>query len=193
MTDFWRRWHITLSSWFRDYVYIPLGGNRKGRKRSYINLFVVWLLTGIWHGANWTFIVWGLLYFCLLVIERIFDMSKVNKVVLHIYTLLMVNFLWIFFSADSLKDTVEYIGGMFGRYGFTLWDDASYFMLRQFGITFVIAILGCIPAVRSIIKALGDKNKVTHSLIIGGKIIVWILTFTYVIKGSYNPFIYFNF
>ncbi len=117
VTEFWRRWHISLSSWFRDYVYIPLGGNRVAKRRQVLNLFIVWILTGIWHGANWTFLVWGLMYFIVLLIERTMNTivkkpSKILKPLSHIYTMFIVVVGWVIFRSDSITKAVEYISEM---------------------------------------------------------------------------------
>lgn len=193
VTEFWKRWHMTLSGWFRDYVYIPLGGNRHGMFVTLRNMFIVWLLTGIWHGANWNFIVWGLLYFTFLALERVFPLTKINNVISHIYTLLVVNFCWVIFSIEDLSDVWIYIKGMIGCNQLTLWDDASYFILREWWITFLLAILYCIPTVRQFLRRIEKKNIVMRSVFVGVKMVMVIITFAYVVKGSYNPFIYFNF
>ena len=131
ITDFWRRWHISLSSWFRDYVYIPLGGSRVNKKwKLYRNLFVVWLLTGIWHGANFTFLIWGLGYFVLLSIEKFVDMEKINKisvisVLYRIYTLVCICLLWVIFRADDLHYAWRYLGILYGRYGNPVMDQSA--------------------------------------------------------------------
>lgn len=194
LTDFWRRWHMTLSQWFRDYVYIPLGGNRCSIGKNIRNLFVVWLLTGLWHGANWTFVFWGLSYFVLLMVERTLKLTQKKGIIMRLYTLLAVNLLWVVFNSESLKQAWIYIARMFGGYHSHLWDDTTFFILREWWLIFVVAIL----AASSILPKLSKKLKQTgNKLVIGMMAIVNVVgvfvTITYVIKGSYNPFIYFNF
>lgn len=145
--EFWRRWHISLSTWFREYVYIPLGGNRKGKVRTYINLFTVFLLTGIWHGANVTFIVWGLYYGIILVIERIF-LGKIldnnpMKWINHIYVLLIVVLGWVFFRADNIYLAFSYLKGMFDFSG-NGWMIMSY-LSNKLILSLVIGIAFCGP------------------------------------------------
>ena len=132
VTEFWRRWHISLSTWFRDYVYFPLGGSRVSSKAKHIrNLFVVWLLTGIWHGANWTFIAWGLFYFVLLVLEKYGHLGRGWPAVCRwLFTFLMVNFAWVLFRADSLGEAAGFLAAMFGR-GAGLWSDEAGLFLRE--------------------------------------------------------------
>ncbi len=128
--DFWRRWHISLSTWFRDYVYIPLGGNRVSKKRHLFNLFVVWLLTGIWHGANWTFIIWGLYYYVLLVIEEHVIFNKKNKILPHIYTMFFVMIGWVIFRVENLEMLFTYLSYMFGINSVALVDNMAIDYIR---------------------------------------------------------------
>lgn len=192
ITDFWRRWHISLSTWFRDYVYIPLGGNRRGVKRTYWNTFVVWLLTGIWHGANWTFIVWGLGYFVLLSVERLGGFTKGIKYIGHVYTMLAVILLWVVFRADSLTLAVRYIGQMFGSSGM-LMDEAAAEVLSGGWLMLVLAAVCSCP----IVKFVADKlklNELTRKNIAAVTAIpLLLLCIAKCLSSSYNPFIYFNF
>ncbi|MCQ2524121.1 MAG: MBOAT family protein [Lachnospiraceae bacterium] len=193
VTDFWRRWHISLSSWFRDYVYIPMGGNRVKKSRELLNLFVVWLLTGIWHGANWTFIAWGLLYFVFLVIERTTGLNKVKNAFTHIYTLLVVIMCWVVFRCDSITQAVRFIGTMVGikatafiDSGFTMYIKGSWFIL-------LLAIFGATPLFKKFISWL-QKKGLAGTLLEGIYVVaIFFISILKIVSSSYNPFIYFNF
>ena len=193
MTDFWRRWHISLSSWFRDYVYIPLGGSRVSSKwRMIFNLGIVWLLTGIWHGANWTFIVWGLLHFAAIGIERLLHLDKKGNILTRIYTIIIVIVGWVIFRADSLEQAFIYLKGMFGLVprGFIDRVGAGY------GVKYVTLLVMALIASTNIAKVLGEKLK--GKKIYGYLRIICILglfaiSFVYILNQSYSPFIYFNF
>ncbi len=185
--DFWRRWHISLSSWFRDYIYIPLGGNREGEARTVLNLFIVWLLTGIWHGNDLTFIIWGLGYFILLLIERYGGktIAFLNKgIVGRIYTLFFVNLLWVFFRAGTIADAFEYIGGMFGSH-----HEIRVENIAIKNIPFVLlCIVFCFPFTK-----IRDKYKDSKGLNIAsnlGLIVVVVLSICAITNTSYTPFIY---
>lgn len=194
ITEFWRRWHISLGSWFRDYLYFPLGGSRvKSKARLIFNLFGVWLLTGIWHGANWTFIVWGLIYFVLLVIEKITGIHKNNKCkwLMHIYTLLFVIIGWVIFRATSIQDAFAYIGAMFGGTGIAV-DNTGLFYLKENAICFIIAIIASTPLTKLIYTKI-SKNKFAQTAVYCVLFAVFLLSVVYIVKGTYNPFIYFNF
>lgn len=204
ITEFWRRWHISLSSWFRDYVYIPLGGNRvKTEARHIFNLFVVWLLTGIWHGANWTFILWGLTYFVLLVTEKKLGLHKEAKYrwmnpLKYIATMFFVIMEWVLFRADSLGDALHYMSCMFGADGWGL-SAPGIFYLTQYRYFWLAAIVGSLPLVPWIGKQLKQEGvsakRKWAADVISGVFIVGILfvSVSYIVIGSYNPFIYFNF
>ena len=191
VTEFWRRWHISLSSWFRDYVYIPLGGNRVKKTRWVLNLFVVWLLTGIWHGANWTFVVWGLLYYVMLLAEKIFGYAGKIKWFTHIYTMFIVLIAWVFFRANSISDALIYIGNMLGI-GATAFIDAAFVAnLKSIAVVLVCACIGVTPCVKKIVEYLRTtKLRLIESIWLLG---VFCLSLLQVISSTYNPFIYFNF
>jgi len=188
ITEFWRRWHISLSSWFRDYVYIPLGGSRVNTKsRLFMNLLIVWLLTGIWHGANWTFIAWGLGYFVFLASEKFFlPISKFPKPLAHVYTMLAVICLWVVFRANSLGDAADYYAVMFGFGNSPFITEDFWFYLGSLKLYFFFGILFCFPVAKRI-----DMR--FPSLSFAVCIILFTLGFASVVKGGYNPFIYFNF
>lgn len=192
ITDFWRRWHISLSSWFRDYVYIPMGGNRRGVGRTYWNTFMVWLLTGIWHGANWTFIAWGLGYFVLLCIERICGFTKGVKYVGHVYTMVIVTLLWVVFRADSLTLAGRYIGQMFGSSG--MWmDEAAAAALSGGGLMLLLAVVFCCPVVKFVADKWKLKELTRKNIAAAAAVPLLILCIAKCLSSSYNPFIYFNF
>lgn len=196
ISEFWRRWHISLGTWFRDYVYFPLGGSRvKHKSRLVFNLFIVWSLTGIWHGANWTFIIWGLLYFVLLTVEKLtsFD-KKFNKlpVLKHIYTLLFVVLGWVIFKSTSMEQAINYIGAMFGSSGI-LVDNVTLFSLTENIFYFVFAIICSTPIIKILVKKLPKNNIIIEILLFTGLGILLLLSIIYIVKSSYNPFIYFNF
>ena len=192
VAEFWRRWHMTLQGWFRDYVYIPLGGNRVKPVRHIFNLFLVWFLTGLWHGANWTFIVWGLMYFVLLVLEKRLHTEKWPKVIGHIYTLLFVMLGWMLFRANSLSDGIQYIGSMFCLTGNTGVDNNALLYLKEYAYFFVFGLLISVPVIKVINKKLFDKQwwYYTKTFLL---IVILIISVSYMVTGSYNPFIYFNF
>ena len=210
VSDFWRRWHISLSEWFRDYVYIPMGGNRVAKKKWILNLFTVWLLTGIWHGANWTFVVWGLLYFCILLIEKLTGFTKKLKWFSHVYTILVVILLWVIFRADNLGYAFSYILNMFG-FGYCFADNLFLFYLDGSKWVMIIGILFSMPIIpfvkKKIIKLAcrkcnssetAEKKELTLQKVFNAGSAVTVL-FLFVIcvilcvNSTYNPFIYFNF
>ena len=185
VSDFWHRWHISLSRWFRDYVYIPLGGSRVSNSRWLWNIFVVWLLTGIWHGANWTFILWGLIYFVLLVVERNTKIIAGLGIFSHVYTLLVVILAWVIFRSNSITEGLNYIASMFGLNGNALYDSGFIEYVRNTWLVVIFALIGVFPVVKVL-----KRNSWIESLWL---ILVFVLSFMEVISASYNPFIYFNF
>ncbi|MBQ8576186.1 MAG: MBOAT family protein [Clostridia bacterium] len=193
ITEFWRRWHISLGTWFRDYVYFPLGGSRVKKSRHILNLFVVWFLTGVWHGANWTFIVWGLLYFVLLTFEKLTNFPQKIKFFSHIYTMLFVIIGWVLFRAESISEALTYLKTMFGFSGAEVFDDKALFFLDNYKFYLVAGLLASFP----IIPKLKEKikvNETVYSVVATVAVLVmFIISLTFTIKGSYNPFIYFNF
>ncbi len=184
ISEFWRRWHISLSTWFRDYVYFPLGGSRvKTKTRLVFNLFVVWFLTGVWHGANWTFFLWGLMYFVLITSEKLTGFSQKLGKFGHIYTMLFVIIGWVIFRADSLPAAFSYISAMFGITGAGLLTVSDVFWLKNNAFFLVAGIVFALPVAKKLPRAIQTA----------GIAACFLLAFTYMIKGSYNPFIYFNF
>lgn len=199
ITEFWRRWHISLGMWFRNYVYIPLGGNRVKKSRLILNLFVVWLLTGIWHGANWTFVIWGLIYFVLLVIEKFTNLHKNQKFtnsIGHIYTLFFVIIGWVFFRANDVKSALIYLGKMFGIGATSLTDISFTEYLKQSWFVLVISLIACFPILK-VLQAYLNKKKVNKTIISIAKsiglCIIFVLSISICVSSTYSPFIYFNF
>ena len=192
ITDFWRRWHMSLGTWFRDYVYIPLGGSRVDTKaRLVFNLFVTWALTGIWHGANWTFLAWGLLYFVLLTVEKLTKFHEKIGGFGHIYTMLFVILGWVLFRADSISAAVSYMGAMFGLTSNGLCDDLILTYLSYNKVYFIFGILACFPIQKLIKPKINEKLYNVLSAIVLA--VLFVISISFMVKGSYNPFIYFNF
>ena len=192
ITEFWRRWHMSLSSWFKDYVYIPLGGSREGAAKTYRNTFFVWLLTGIWHGANWTFIVWGLGYFVLLCIERLGGWTKGIRYIGHIYTMAAVILLWVVFRADSLTLAVRYIGQMFGADG-ALWDEAAASAFSGSILVLLAAAVLSTPVWKQLADRLHLSELTRKNVAAAAAVPLFLLCIAKCMSSSYNPFIYFNF
>lgn len=195
ITEFWRRWHISLSTWFRDYVYFPLGGSRvRSRARHLSNLFAVWLLTGIWHGANWTFLCWGLYYFVLLALEKNAGLDKRGLSRWRILpTFLLVNFGWVLFRAASLPAAARFLGAMSGIRADGLWSEAATAVFRDNRMIFACAILFSTPFAKWLGKQRWTQGAAGAVLYVTGLFAAALLAFSCVAKGAYNPFIYFNF
>lgn len=196
VSEFWRRWHMSLGTWFRDYVYFPLGGSRvKSKARLVFNLFVVWTLTGIWHGANWTFLCWGLMYFVLLTLEKLIGWEKKypNKMITlrRIYTLFFVLMGWVLFRADSITDAWAYICTMFGN-GELINNSTICYAMNYF-VYFIIAILVSTPIFKNFSLKIKGTNPVAYVVSSVGLLVLLIVSVSYIVKGAYNPFIYFNF
>lgn len=200
ITDFWRRWHISLSSYFRDYVYFSLGGSRvSSALRKIFNLFVVWFLTGLWHGANYTFIIWGMYYFILLVVEKNFLLKYFNKnffglMFAHLYTIVSFVIGWVIFRANNLEDAYTYIIKMFGI-NCELYDDFSLYIFDDIFILLLIGIIFATPMVKNIFNYYYTKtNFMAFDFIkISWLILLFVLSVSGIVITSYNPFIYFNF
>ncbi len=202
ITEFWRRWHISLSSWFRDYVYIPLGGSRVKPLRHVLNMLVVWALTGIWHGANVTFLMWGIGYFVLLTFEKYVIKPSEKKSLLfetlwRIFTLVCVNFGWVIFNSSELGLGIRYCLAMVGRYRYSsnMLDSDVLSNMRQYGVFIVLGVLFATPLVK-VIKDKMSANKIGDVLLfvepcVVAAVFVWAIS--YLILGAHNPFIYFNF
>lgn len=191
ITDFWRRWHISLSSWFRDYVYIPLGGNRVSQKRWIVNLFTVWLLTGIWHGANWTFIIWGMGYFLLLLLEKTTGFTEKTGIFSHVYTLFSVCILWVVFRSGSIGAAAHYLLIMSGIGADSFADGVFAHYLLHGGFVLAAAVIFSVPLLPFLQKRFGEKR--WYPLTSIGFLGVFLLSLLSVIGETYNPFIYSNF
>ena len=195
ITEFWRRWHISLSTWFREYVYIPLGGNRKGVGRTYFNLFCVWLLTGLWHGASWNFVLWGLYYFALLVIEKTFLLrllERAPKFLRHIYSMAAVIFGWLLFVIEDVSSIGAYLSRMFGGTGVFATQITVYELVRNL-VFLAILILASTPASKKLWYKLYSKGtpwRIVKSVVCA---IAFVLCIAYLVDSSYNPFLYFRF
>lgn len=200
VSEFWRRWHISLQTWFRDYVYFPMGGSRvKSKAHLVFNLFVVWSLTGIWHGANWTFIGWGLMYFILLTFEKMTGLgkkmdksSKGLAVFGHIYTMLFVILGWVLFRADNIGQALTYIKAMFGIHAAGWMDAGVTALLAQNWMYYVAALIACVPVVKRMDEKWHEKPawNVIYTVFL---LCILFLAVAYILNNSYNPFIYFNF
>ncbi|MBQ7295823.1 MAG: MBOAT family protein [Clostridia bacterium] len=191
--DFWSRWHISLSSWFRDYVYIPLGGNRKGTKRTIINTFIVWSLTGLWHGAAWNFIAWGMFYGVLLILEKYVlkdFLQKLPYAAKYIGTMIVVMIGWVFFSSANLGDAMTLIGSMVGFGGSFIDAQAKYLFSENIFLILVMSLsaTGVFETAGNLLH--GTKKKICYSV---GYIAVFALCIAYLISETYNPFLYFRF
>jgi alginate O-acetyltransferase complex protein AlgI len=201
LKDFWQRWHISLSAWFRDYLYIPLGGNQKGNLRTYINLFIVFILCGFWHGASWNFLLWGMIHGSFLIIERLGlsrVLSRLPKIISHIYTLLIVLVAWVFFRIEDFSSALDFLAKMFYiNHENSYYYDYHYFISNQFLITFVIAVLLATPLMRRLITyypltafAGSTKLQIQRLFLITTCLSISIIL---VSASTYNPFIYFRF
>lgn len=197
VTDFWRRWHITLSSWFRDYVYIPLGGNRTSFAKHLRNLLIVWVLTGIWHGASWNFLFWGLYYGVVLIIEKYVLVDQLCKLPLlarRILTLFVIMFGWIFFASNDLSSAFAYIGSMFGLQHNGFIDQAFLQTIQSSWVYLVIGIVWCTP----FFKVLGEKiqpivKKDMWFIKPLLTICAWLLVIMFMVSSTYQSFLYFQF
>lgn len=187
MTEFWRRWHMTLGSWFREYLYFPLGGSRKGYWRTILNLFVVWAATGLWHGASWNFVFWGLYFFVLLVIEKSFLLKYLNssRLLAAVYMLALIPMSWAIFAITDLGSLSVFFGRMFS-FGFS--DDWLYY-LRNYGVTFVAAAVFSTPCFKPLYNKI-CRNQPASILFFG---LVLVVSVAYLVDATYNPFLYFRF
>ncbi|MDD3539998.1 MAG: MBOAT family protein [Eubacteriales bacterium] len=198
ITEFWRRWHMSLGSWFRDYVYIPLGGSRVSSWKMIRNLWVVWLLTGFWHGASWNFVVWGFFYFILLQMERI-GLSKIldkaGSAVRIIYTFFFVNLGFVLFNADSLTEALSNIGGMFGGQALKLWDPLTLYYVKSYALVFLLAIIASTPYPKRLWERIRNRTSgfILDTVAALGVFMVLFLSTAQLVDGSFNPFLYFRF
>ena len=197
-TEFWRRWHMSLGSWFRDYLYIPLGGNRVSKGRHIINIFAVWLFTGFWHGASWNFILWGVFFGVLLLIEKFWLLKALNKsqVLSRFYILLAALLSFVVFQIPTLPEAFSYIGGMFGAGGIAFSSAETLYHLKSYAVLLIMAIVGATPVVKTLAikfsesKKLGKIANVIEPVMIA---VLLIVVTAFLVDSSSNPFLYFRF
>ena len=196
ITDFWRRWHITLSTWFREYLYIPLGGNRRGFARQALNLLIVWTLTGFWHGAGWNFILWGLYYFAILFIEKLFllkVLDRAPKILRHIYSLLLIVLGWVIFACDDIAVLLPFIGSMFGANG--ALGGLDIYWLTTKAVLLVICCIASTELPKKLMISLSGKLGEKQAFVLKSVLALLLLglSMVFLIGDSYNPFLYFRF
>lgn len=197
-TEFWRRWHITLGSWFRDYVYIPMGGNRVSKPRWLFNILVVWMLTGFWHGAAWTFIFWGLFFAVLLMAEKLCYLKYIDKAKIwpHIYKILFVTVSFVLFDSSSMSQALKNIGALFGFGGLPLISQDAVYNLRSYAVIIILGLIGSTPLLKNLVKKIAEKP-LGEKLVNAAEPVVLILLLAlgtgYLVDGSFNPFLYFRF
>jgi len=195
ITDFWRRWHISLSSWFRDYIYIPLGGNRVSAIKNIRNILIVWLLTGLWHGAAWNFIIWGLYFGILLIIEKKFLLKYIEKlpnIIRILYTNFIVMISFIIFNGNGINQILENVKGLFGIGNTPFASTESIYYLKSYFVVILIGIIGSTP----IFKRILNKEKIRKFINVLEPLVlitIFIISTSYIIDGSFNPFLYFRF
>ena len=199
VAEFWRRWHMSLGTWFRDYVYIPLGGNRVSVPRWFFNTLAVWFLTGFWHGANWTFIFWGLYFAVFLILEKFWlnkFFAKLPKVFSHIYVVIAILVSFVLFSADGIGAAATEIGGLFGLAGVPLWTGETGYYLGSYAVVLAVAFLGATPIPKNALLAARKNPTVDRVLNILEPVfhlaIILVVT-AYFVDGSFSPFLYFRF
>ncbi len=198
VTEFWRRWHMTLGGWFRDYVYIPLGGNRVSTLKYYRNIFIVWMLTGLWHGAAWNFVLWGLMFAVMLVIEKWFLKKYLDKgkVWPHIYVMLAVIISFVVFNAESMTQLAGDLGGLFGAGGIAFSGKLTVYYLKSYAFQMVIAVFAALPLAKKLIGRINESRTGSRILAVLEPVVLCILliiTTAYLVDASYNPFLYFRF
>ena len=198
ITEFWRRWHMSLGSWFRDYVYIPLGGNRVSKGRWYFNIFVVWSLTGLWHGAAVNFLFWGLMFGVILVFEKHYLLKKLEKARIwnHVYVMLIVMVSFVIFNAADMKEAFAYIGGMFGLGNVPLVSNECIYYMRSYGVLIAGAVIGATPVIKNTLGKFAKSDfgeKMMPVLRPLGIVLLVMVCTAYLIDSSFNPFLYFRF
>jgi len=198
VTEFWRRWHMSLGSWFRDYLYIPLGGNRVPKWRWYVNILIVWMSTGFWHGADWNFIIWGLFFAVLLVAEKMWLLKYLEKsrIISRVYVLFAVMISFVIFNAAGMEEALQYIGGMFGAGGYSLISAEFVYYLKSFGTVLLLGIVGATPLLKMAVSKISQNPKGEKMVHIAEPFVLVLLLFMitgYLVDGSFNPFLYFRF
>ena len=193
VTEFWRRWHMSLGSWFRDYVYIPMGGNRVSKSRWVLNILTVWALTGLWHGAAWNFVLWGLMFAVLLLVEKwVPALQKLPDLLRRVYVLLAVVISFVLFNAESFAQVGSDLAGMFGFGSLPLVTDATLYYLRSYGILFLLGFVGATPIVRDTAQRIRNTKAgpILEVLVLAALLLVCT---GYLVDGSFSPFLYFRF
>jgi len=193
VTEFWRRWHMTLGSWFRDYVYIPMGGNRVSRQKWVFNILTVWMLTGLWHGAAWNFVLWGLFFGVMLMVEKwIPAIQRLPGILRHVYVLLVVIFSFVLFNAENIAMAAGDFAGLLGFGGIPLVSPESVYYLRSYAVLFCVGILGCTPVVKQVGSRIA-ANRLGAVLEPAFLAILLLVCTAYLVDGSFSPFLYFRF
>lgn len=200
ITEFWRRWHISLGTWFREYVYIPLGGNRRGTGIQIRNILIVWMLTGIWHGASWNFLLWGLYFGVLLILEKCFLLPRLQKaprIVSWLYTVFLVLISWVIFASVDGAGGIGYLAAMFGgnqAAGVGLADGTAWYLFRNYGVLLLLCAVGATPFVHRMTRGPRRSEAAGWRLAqsAAGLLILFICT-AYLVDATYNPFLYFRF
>jgi len=197
-TEFWRRWHMSLGTWFRDYVYIPLGGNRVTKIRWIFNIFVVWMMTGFWHGAAWNFVIWGLFFGIVLMIEKLWLLKWLEKSSLlsRVYALIILLVSFVIFGATDMGQAISYIGSMFGAGAYPVITAESLYYLRSYGVILLFAIIGATPVVNNFFARFEKTETGKKVFAIAEPIVILMILFVstaYLVDGSFNPFLYFRF
>ena len=199
ISEFWRRWHMSLGSWFRDYVYIPLGGNRVSKGKWFRNIAVVWFLTGFWHGADWNFIVWGVYFAAFLLLEKFVlgkYLEKLPRVLNHLYVLVVIIISFVIFNANGMGQALQDLKGMFGMLDIPLWGAETAYYLRSYGVVLILAIVGATPFVHRLCDRAKENVTIQKVLVILEPVVLalFLLVMTgYLVDGSFNPFLYFRF
>ncbi len=199
ITEFWRRWHMSLGSWFRDYVYIPMGGNRCSTPRWLFNIFVVWMLTGFWHGADWNFIIWGLYFAFFLIIEKLWLgklLQKLPAVVSRIYVLFLVAISFVIFNATGMNGVFSDLAGMFGALDIPAVTSDTLYYLRSYAVVLVLAVIGATPLIKKAATRFAESaktQKIANVLTAPVMILLLVVITAYLVDGSFNPFLYFRF
>ena len=199
ITEFWRRWHMTMSFWVRDYVYIPLGGNRCSRKRWIFNVMVVWMLTGLWHGAAWNFVAWGICYGLLLLAEKFFLnrlLDKAPKALRHLYVTVVIAVSFVIFSGVGAKGMIADMGALFGANGLAFWSKETSYYVSGYLIALAVAIFGATPVLKNLFAKLHENEKTCKVLNVLEPIfhvVLLLIVTAYFVDGSFSPFLYFRF
>ncbi len=194
ITEFWRRWHISLGTWFREYVYIPLGGNRRGLGRQLINISIVWLLTGLWHGASWNYVLWGAMFGILLILEKTFLLKLLDRLpafVGHLYTLLFVLVSWVIFANETMTDMLAWLRAMFVPRSF--WDPQTTYLLLTHGFLLAVCVLFCTALPGKLYRKLAERPALCQGLQMVAVPVLLTVCLMFLVAETYNPFLYFRF